>query len=205
MLKKHTKKRWWSGFILTIVILLLLPFGQAARPCWADEHVYALNLFAGWMTSNNWEDFVINVEDLHFESSYLTGVALARSIHKYQDKASFEIEGQIVKHFNIQTHWELNALAVARWEKFWWDDILDTSTAFGLGPSFATEKPELELETNDNTSQLLIYWMLELAVGLQKHPRVAVFTRIHHRSGGFGLISNEGGSNTLVFGLKWRF
>jgi len=205
VLKKLTKKRWWCNFILTIVILLLLPFGQAVPSCWADEHLYALNLFAGRMTSNNWEDFFIDDDDLKFENSYLSGVALARCISKYHDKASFEIEGQIVKHLNIQTHWELNALVVARWEKFWWNDVLDTSLAFGLGPSFATREPELELEINENTSQFLIYWMLELAIGLPKHPRIAVFTRIHHRSDGFGLISNGGGSNALVFGLKWRF
>ncbi len=205
MLNKHTTKRWQSGFIIIITILILLPFGQAVPSCQADEHLYALNLYAGWMTSNNWEDFFSDVEDLKFKDSYLTGVALARCISKYQDKASFEIEGQIVKHFNVQTHWELNALVAARWEKFWWDDILDTSVAFGLGPSFATGEPELELEINENTSQFLIYWMFELAIGLPKYPRVAVFTRIHHRSDGFGLISNGGGSNALVFGLKWRF
>ncbi|MCK5162214.1 MAG: hypothetical protein KAQ72_00785 [Desulfobacula sp.] len=156
------------------------------------------------MTSNNWEDFFFDVDDLEFKNSYLIGVALARCISKYQDKASFEIEGQIVKHFNIQTHWELNALVAARWEKFWWDDILDTSVAFGLGPSFATGEPEFELKINENTSQFLIYWMLELATGLPEYPRVAVFTRIHHRSDGFGLISNGGGSNAFIFGLKWR-
>ncbi len=205
MSNKQTIKRWRSGFILIISILLLLPFAQANPPCWADEHLYALNLYAGWMTSNNWDDFFSDVDDLKFKDSYLTGVSLARCIGKYQDKASFEIEGQIVKHFNIQTHWELNALVAARWEKFWWDDTLDTSVAFGLGPSFATGEPEFEQEINENTNRFLIYWMLELAVGLPKYPRVAVFTRIHHRSDGFGMISNAGGSNALALGLKWRF
>jgi hypothetical protein len=37
------------------------------------------------------------------------------------------------------------------------------------------------------------------------YPRVALITRIHHRSNAFGLISDEGGSNALAFGLKWRF
>ena len=51
----------------------------------------------------------------------------------------------------------------------------------------------------------MIYWMLELALGLPDYPRVALITRIHHRSDAFGLIADEGGSNALAFGLKWRF
>lgn len=198
-------RRWHPGLTLAIVLFLLLPFGPAVPSSWADEGLYALNLYAGWMTSNYWDEFFHNADDLKFKDSYLIGVTLARCIGKYKEKASFEIEGQIVKHFNIHTHWELNALVAARWEKFWWDDVLDTSLAFGLGPSFATAEPEIESEKDGDTSRFLIYWMLELAVGLPNYPRVALITRIHHRSDAFGLISNGGGSNAFAFGLKWRF
>ena len=196
---------WYPGLTLAIALFLLLPFGPAVSTSWADERFYSLNLYVGRMTSNNWDEFFHNVDGLNFKDSYLIGVTLARCIGKYQDKASFEIEGQIVKHFNFQTHWELNALVAARWEKFWWDDVLDTSVAFGLGPSYATDEPEIELENDGDTARLLIYWMLELAIGLPDYPRVALITRIHHRSDAFGLISDRGGSNALAVGLKWRF
>ena len=196
---------WYPGLTLAIALFLLLPFGPAVSTSWADERLYSLNLYVGRMTSNNWDEFFHNVDGLNFKDSYLIGVTLARCIGKYQDKASFEIEGQIVKHFNFQTHWELNALVAARWEKFWWDDVLDTSVAFGLGPSYATDEPEIELENDGDTARLLIYWMLELAIGLPDYPRVALITRIHHRSDAFGLISDRGGSNALAVGLKWRF
>jgi hypothetical protein len=205
MLQTHKPRRWYFGLTLAIALFFLLPFGPIVSPGWTEERFYALNLYAGWMTSNHFDDFFHNVDDLNLKDSYLIGVALARCIGKYQDKVSFEIEGQIIKHFNYQTHWELNALVVARWEKFWWDDVLDTSVAFGLGPSYATDEPEIELENDGDTSQFLIYWMLELAIGLPDYPRVALITRIHHRSNAFGLISDEGGSNALAFGLKWRF
>jgi hypothetical protein len=198
-------RRRHPALTLAIVLFLLLPFDPAVPPGWADERLYALNLFGGWVTSNHWEDFFRNADDLKFKDSHLLGVSLARCIGRYQDKASFEIEGQIVKHFDLQTHWELNALVAARWEKFWWDDVLDTSLAFGLGPSFATDEPEIESENDGDTNRFLIYWMIELAVGLPNYPRVALITRIHHRSDAYGLVSNGGGSNALVFGLKWRF
>jgi hypothetical protein len=196
-------RRWYPGLTLAIVLFLLLPFGPAAPARCSAEHLYALNLYAGRLTSNHWEEFFSS--ELDFKDSYLVTAALARRIGAYEDKASFEIEGQIVKHFNVQTHLELNALFAARWEAFWWDDVLDTSVAFGLGPSYATDEPEIETEINGNASQFLIYWMLELALGLPDYPRIALITRIHHRSDAFGLIPDGGGSNALAFGLKWRF
>ena len=189
--------------ILAMALFLFLSFAAAAPAAWAEERLYALNLYAGRLTSNHWEEFFSS--ELDFKDSYLVTVALARRIGGYEDKASFEIEGQIVKHFNIQTHWELNALVAARWEAFWWDDVLDTSVAFGLGPSYATDTPELEVEINEDTSRFLVFWMLELALGLPDYPHVALITRIHHRSDAFGLIADGGGSNALAVGLKWRF
>jgi len=75
----------------------------------------------------------------------------------------------------------------------------------GLGPSYATDTPELEVEINEDTSRFLVFWMLELALGLPAYPHVALITRIHHRSDAFGLIADGGGSNALAVGLKWRF
>jgi hypothetical protein len=203
MLNLSGSKRWYPSLILAMALFLFLPFGAAAPAAWAEERLYALNLYAGRLTSNHWEEFFSS--ELDFKDSYLVTVALTRRIGAYEDKASFEIEGQIVKHFNIQTHWELNALVAARWEAFWWGDVLDTSVAFGLGPSYATDTPEIEVEINGDTSQFLVFWMLELALGLPDYPHVALITRIHHRSDAFGLIPDGGGSNALAVGLKWRF
>jgi hypothetical protein len=194
---------WYLGLIMAIAFFQFILLGALVPARCSAEHLYALNLYAGRLTSNHWEEFFGS--ELDFKDSYLVTAALARRIGAYGDKASFEIEGQIVKHFNIQTHWELNALFAARWEAFWWDDVLDTSVAFGLGPSYATDEPEIETEINGNASQFLICWMLELALGLPDYPRVALITRIHHRSDAFGLIPDGGGSNALAFGLKWRF
>ena len=186
-----------------MALFLFLSFGAVVPAGWAEERLYALNVYGGRLTTNHWEEFFHS--NLDFKDSYLVAAALARRIGAYEDKASFEIEGQIVKHFNIQTHWELNALVTARWEAFWWDDVIDTSVAFGLGPSYATDKPEIEVEKDGDTSRFLVYWMLELALGLPDYPRIAFITRIHHRSDAFGLIPHGGGSNALAVGLKWRF
>ena len=202
MLNTKKTKKQHIGKIIVIALFLLLHFGPTVSADQSDERLYALNVSTGWMISGHWDDFLTAADDLDFKDSYLIVIALARRIGKYQDKASVEIEGQIVKHFNFQTHWELNALAAARWEKFWWDDVLDTSVAMGLGPSFAADEPQIEVERDGVTNRFLLYWMFELAAGLPDYPRVAVITRLHLRFNGFGLISDGGGSYALLFGLK---
>ncbi len=72
-------------------------------------------------------------------------VALSKRLGPYRPRLNYEMEGQIVKHFGVQDHWEFNALGVMRWEPFWWDRIVETSAAFGLGASYATEKPKAEI------------------------------------------------------------
>jgi len=40
---------------------------------------------------------------------------------------------------------------------------------------------------------------------LPQRPDLAMITRIHHRSEGYGLIADEGGANALAIGLKYSF
>jgi hypothetical protein len=102
-------------------------------------------------------------------------------------------------------HWEFNGLVTGRWEKFWWDDTIDTSLAFGMGPSYATDEPQVEIDNNGETSKFLIYWMIELALGLPDHPQTALILRLHHRSNAWGLINEDGGSNAIGIGMKYRY
>ncbi len=46
--------------------------------------------------------------------------------------------------------------------------------------------------------------MMELEIGPLDKDWSALF-RLHHRSGAFGLVADEGDSNALVIGLKQRF
>jgi len=104
----------------------------------------AVTVFGGWMTDNNFEE-VFTPWELEFRDSTLFGIAASHRIWRYADKISLEIEGQVVRHFGNQDHWEFNLPLIARWEKFPWNDVIDTSVAFGLGPSYATEVPKEEV------------------------------------------------------------
>ena len=143
-----------------------------------------------------------------FEDSYLTSLAITKRMVSYADKIDFELEGQIVKHFRGQEHWEFNALGAARWLPFPWDRYLDTSFAFGVGLSFATETPKVEEDRRGDgqTQEVLTYLMLELELALPDSQHWSCVTRIHHRSGAFGLFNGvTGASNAWGFGIKYRF
>ena len=198
-------------YILKSSALVFFYLLICARPCLAeiqlleDKPSYALNIYGGRMTDNSIDDFVDNIPGIDFEDSYLLTLALARRIATLGELASFEVEGQLVKHFDQQDHWEFNALLTARWEMFFWDKYLDTSFAVGAGPSYATDVPEIEVQRSDGSERLQVYMMLELEFTLPSHPNMAVITRIHHRSNAFGIVADEGTSNALAFGLKFRF
>ena len=189
----------------SIVVFFFSTLIFAASSARAAEPLNSLNVYAGVMTTNHWEDVFLDTFDLDLEDSYFLAAALARKVGEYRDKMSYEIEGQLVKHFDYQDHWEFNVVVTGRWEKFPWDDTIDTSLGFGIGPSYATEKPQVELDNNNETSKFLVYWMLELSLGLPDHPQTAFIIRLHHRSDAWGLMNDDGGSNGIGLGLKYRF
>ena len=141
-----------------------------------------------------------------FEDAYLLAAALSRRIYTFRDLLDFELEGQIVKHFDKQDHWEFNGLGISRWLPFPWDKHIDTSMAMGLGLSYATETPEIEAKNHSDTNQFLAYLMFEAAFALPDTPQWSLVTRIHHRSGAYGLFNGvTGASNAWGVGIRYNF
>jgi hypothetical protein len=162
----------------------------------------AATLFGGWMLDNTWDEIFLSPGALRFENAGLAGAALAREVWAPRRWFSVEIEGQIVRHFGDQDHWEINApVATGRVAPF---AGVDASLAFGLGLSFASETPALEVANESASEAVMVYWMIEAEAGLPPEDWSLV-GRIHHRSTGFGLFGDDGGSNALALGLRRRF
>ena len=157
-------------------------------------------------TQPGWEDIIIDAPDTEFVDSYLVTVAVSRQYAERKEGAlGIEAEGQVVKHFHDQTHWEFNALPVVlRWKRFPWSDRLNTSAAFGIGLSYATELPPVEVQLEGESHQWLVYWVMELTAGPLKSPW-EVSLRLHHRSVAYGLMGDEGGMNAVGLGVRYRF
>ncbi len=134
--------------------------------------------------------------------------ALSRKLASLNERIDIEFEGQVAKHAGpVQRHWEVNGLGVLRWQTFPWDRYVDTSAAFGLGLSYAFDKPEFEVQAHDRSNRLLGYILVELTAALPRAPQWEFVARIHHRSAANGTFENDlrGASNGLGFGLKYRF
>ena len=186
-------------FLTTVFVLLIVFPGTAP----AAEKAF-IGLYGGQATSSNINE--IYTLEASTVDSYMAAVFFGKEIANHGDLLSTELEGQIVKHAGDQDHWEYNGAFVIRWLPFPWDDDLDTSLAFGLGLSYATEEPVIEIEKNEKTSKLLAYLMIELDFALPKAANWSVFGRLHHRSGAWGVFDDvQGGSNILCMGLKYSF
>ena len=161
-------------------------------------------VYGGQLTREKWEQAIL--PGAEFADATLFVVAGSwRFAGLLAGRLSLELEAQVGKYIGDQDHWEFNLPILGfRWHRFPWDHLLATSFAWGIGPSYATQVPEIELETNDESSHWLIYWFGELSLG---PPTAAweILLRLHHRSDGFGTVAEDGGSNAVCAGLRLYF
>jgi hypothetical protein len=215
---ERTVTRQWSArraVVVTIPLALLGPGGAskaaehdaAATVATVAEPALAATFYVARMSGEDgWEDVLINPAFSEYVGAYLVAGALSRSYARYRGGAlQLEAEGQIAYNFGVQDHWEFNAVPVmARWSRLPWSSRFASSAAFGLGFSYASKLPPVEVELEGESSQFLIYWVAELTAGPLDAPW-AVSLRLHHRSVGYGLLGDEGGMNAVGIGVRYRF
>lgn len=217
-------------FLLLIALGAFLSFEKDA----VCESAWFVTMYGGRFADNELIDIAFVMDSPTWKDSYLAAFGIGRELVTFGKYFRFELEGQIVKHFGErvylhlrpwrdvvirsvgkQDHFEFNGVLIFRWLLFPWDKYLDTSFAIGDGLSYATQPPPLEgyrdwdREANGvvwfESENLLNYVLLELAFSLPQIPQWSVFTRIHHRSGTFGLLGTDEGSNFICWGLRYDF
>ena len=193
-----------AGFIVGLLASAPL---VCARADAAPPPEWVGTLYAARISSEvGWEDILLDPIGAKYVDAFLVAGAISRSYARLKDGALLlEAEGQVVYNFGDQHHWEFNAVPVIlRWQRFPWNHRVTTSAAFGLGLSYATEVPEVEVEIEGDSEQWLIYWVAELTAGRVASPW-AITLRLHHRSVAWGLLGEEGGSNAVGLGVRYRF
>jgi hypothetical protein len=162
-----------------------------------------LTAYAGASAQDHLYD-VITFQPKFEDNAYVGGLALARELWHYKKYLSFEVEGQVAKHFNYNTHWEFVGLIIGRWHYFPWNKYVETSFAVGDGLSYYTKVSNVEKGEDDDAQRSLNYLLFELTLGLPEYPKWDLVFRIHHRSSVFGLYG-AAGSNYVCAGLKYGF
>ncbi len=169
-----------------------------------SNYKWFLSVYGGPHTDENLAQIAV-LNATYSDGNYVAVAALAREIYRYEQWLSFELEGQVGKHFGSENdHWEFVGLILGRWHPFPWDKYIDTSFAMGGGLSYFSELSQTELQRDDNAQKLLGYLAFEFTFGLPQYPRWNLMFRVHHRSGAKGLIG-ESVSNYSCFGLKFAF
>jgi hypothetical protein len=192
---------------LLLVVALLLVLSLQSRAVRAESGAWATTVYGARISSEaGWEDIMFNPFGAKYVDAFLVAGALSREHTRLKDGAlALEAEGQVAYNFGEQHHWEFNVVPIlARWHRFPWDKRVATSAAFGLGLSYATEVPEVEVDLEGESHQLLIYWVAELTAGPVDAPWSASL-RLHHRSVAWGLMGDEGGMNAVGMGLRYQF
>jgi hypothetical protein len=179
-----------------VAVLALAPASAAHA-----EKEWALTLLGGRYSGSR----LLEIGELDFKDSYTAALSLSYEFVDWGKHIRWELEGHFLKHIGEQEHVELAASINARGITFPWNRHVETTAAVGGGRSVTTEVPVLEKRdpNNSDAGTLLHYLLFEVTFGPPSSPW-SVVTRIHHRSGIFGLFSHSG-SNVLSAGVRYRF
>jgi hypothetical protein len=191
-------------WIAALLLAVCAPV-HAAPP--DEDRAWTATVYGARMSAETgWEDILLDPLEAQYVDVFLVAGALSRPYASARDGAlTFEAEGQVARYFGDQDHWEFNAVPITlRWHRFPWSDRVATSAAFGLGVSYATELPPVEVAIEGESAQWLIYWMLEATAGRVGSPW-SFTLRMHHRSVAYGLMAEEGGMNAVGLGVRYRF
>ena len=203
--------------------VLAAAFGLPARHALAGaDRLWHVSVFTSVWAETNLPEIPYNIVTgkLHFENAWFTSLAASRVlVPDFSIPTPFggsfegnrlELEGQIVKHWGKQKHVELTGALVWRTGDWHFTENLGVNFAIGEGISYALHRPRFEKgrsgRRGDHSFRLQNHIMMELEFSYAAMPDWHFVTRIHHRSGMYGLVSpHKTGSNYFGVGIRRDF
>ena len=155
----------------------------------------------GVMTESTWYRAFLP-HDVELADSYMIGGALGWERPIRQSRFRFGVEASLLAHTGDQDHFELSVPVVLRFVPD--RNRVVRSVAAGVGLSYATKIPQVEINRNGASQRLFVHWLAEVEFGLSD-PGNSVFLRLHHRSDGYGVFEVDAGSTGYLFGVRKRF
>ncbi|MBX3497409.1 MAG: hypothetical protein KF769_14310 [Parvibaculum sp.] len=200
-----------AGFAAAVLFLSTLGVAEASNSSgWRapapDDRLYAVTVFMGEGTENNFSNIIENFFDVEGSTDHVLGLTASRLLGWYGPSLSFEAELMYAYHYGREVYHEIGTAAYARWHDFPWNDYVLTTAAIGMGPSYTTEFPQLEAQPDGSRSRLLNQLNLQTTFALPSRPDIALVARMQHRSGMFGAFNGvTDASNFLTLGLRYEF
>jgi hypothetical protein len=121
-----------------------------------------------------------------------------------------EAEGTLSVHDGYQDHVEATAGVMLRSPGLDWDGVGRFGLGWANGFSYAFSAPKFERGASGvrglDSERFQYYMAFEATFSPEGAPNMELFTRLHHRSGIYGVISPDNtGSNMLGGGVRFRF
>ncbi|WP_397543328.1 hypothetical protein [Roseovarius salis] len=163
----------------------------------------SFSIVAGKMTNNGFDEVLLPYE-VDFAKPGFAGLILGYEVPLEDPRWEIGVEVQANRHFGRGTYQEFVVPATIRYSpaRPWWP-VID-SFAFGLGLSYTTQTPPLEIARRGDSQRAMVYFSLETAFSLNQ-PEDSVFLRLHHRSDAYGLFATNSGSNAFAIGFRRGF
>ncbi|WP_366193601.1 hypothetical protein [Meridianimarinicoccus marinus] len=158
-------------------------------------------LSLGRMTDNAWETPLSAPGNIDWRDSYGVALAAGREWPLF-NWGYIGVEANLLAHWGEQDNWELAAPVYLR--SLQPESWLLPGLAYGLGLSYASDVPSVEVDRKGESQQWLAYWFIELEFG-RPSDTVRPFLRLHHRSDAFGTFEADTGSNMVFLGLRHAF
>ncbi|MCP8885347.1 hypothetical protein NIM87_17695 [Devosia sp. XJ19-1] len=167
-----------------------------------DETVF---VFGGPLTSGYFSD-AVQPWNWDFESNVFVGAGYQRFFYAYESFA-LGVEAGLGLRLGTPSSAEAWAGLVGRLTEFELGDFNVTpSVTAGLSVVTDTIGAESRRTAQAGESATVLYYLApEIAVSHDDHPEWEAFTRIQHRSGGFGTIAHIDGANAITAGLRYKF
>jgi hypothetical protein len=216
----------YSQHIRRVLAWLVLASGLTAAAVQADtltaDGVFdSVSLYAGQGADHNLLELpkLIIAGRLDWDKSYFTGLALSKtrgtlgqSFESLQSTpfAAFRqgYEVLLVQHRGLQSNQELGAAYTLRTPDLQMGP-LGVNFAAGAGLSYAFGTPSYEDGPKADLGRryrLQLLALFELEWRLRGLKDISLTTRVHHRSGVYGLIAPQRvGSNFLAVGIRYKF
>ncbi|MFH1135583.1 MAG: hypothetical protein V1816_05820 [Pseudomonadota bacterium] len=190
--------------VFFLVFALIAPWTSPAR-AQEPQTGWSATLYQGVCNDRYFSEFFLSYPD--WNGNFFTGLGVMNEFFVFWDYFTLGLEGQYVYHYGEQFFHEGTLALVVRYYPRLNSEYVNLNFAVGEGASYATEKPEYEMEARDRTTKGINYLGFETEVGFPKLSRDAsLVVKLHHRSSVFKLIGNgTADSNFLTFGLRYRF
>lgn len=209
-----------TAALLVLVMGLNADFVQAGTFS-ADGVFDSVSVYAGQGANHNLRELPgrIITRSLDWDKTYFTALGfgkirgtLGQSIESLQGTpfASFRhgYETVLVKHFGLQSNAEAGAAYMLKTPDLQLGE-LGLNFGAGAGLSYALGNPSYEDGPDNDPARryrMQLLALFELEWRMIGFDNLSVITRVHHRSGVYGLIApRHVGSNFLAVGVRHKF